>query len=513
MYTQCPECETTFRLSAEDLRRANGKVRCGDCQTVFNALEYLAEEVAEEGGAGRLSRWTSSTANPHGSLDIDDLTAEDLEALAEDDEEEERGGILYIAPDDTAETGSKARQPAVDNGADDVADDDKPADATTTDDDAGDDYAGAIDTGDFDEDIWDSIPGVDLTDETGEAEDWQSEHAEAGPADEWQPESADDDTDAVEADAIAQAAAVAATDDETDEPAAGTDDDDLEFDVPGDKWSNFFGPLPKGQRAAIWQPPALDETDADHHPDADVAAEATPDDSDSAADEADVEAVGPVFSVSDDTDADAPSLPDDFAAATQVDEDTTDAPGPRFPQTYADEEAAGGRSPFWTIALLLGAVFLVGQLLHYNRDSLAAHPAWGENVRALYASLGAELYPLWSIDDYEIRASEAVAGESGQDVLDIRAQIAAIGKQPAGMPRLRVVLRDRWANPVAAQDFAPAEYADPAALPADGLLQPGDVINAHVSILDPGSGAQGFELELCLPRRFDGLECSGQPFK
>ena len=44
MFTRCPECETTFRLGAEDLRRAQGKVRCGDCGSVFNALEYLAEE-------------------------------------------------------------------------------------------------------------------------------------------------------------------------------------------------------------------------------------------------------------------------------------------------------------------------------------------------------------------------------------------------------------------------------------------------------------------------------------
>jgi hypothetical protein len=51
------------------------------------------------------------------------------------------------------------------------------------------------------------------------------------------------------------------------------------------------------------------------------------------------------------------------------------------------------------------------------------------------------------------------------------------------------------------------------AMPEHGLLQPGAVINSHVSIQDPGSGAQGFELELCLPRRDSGLECTDQPFK
>ncbi len=44
MYTQCPKCETVFRLSAEALRAAGGQVRCGRCNGIFNALNRLAEE-------------------------------------------------------------------------------------------------------------------------------------------------------------------------------------------------------------------------------------------------------------------------------------------------------------------------------------------------------------------------------------------------------------------------------------------------------------------------------------
>ena len=44
MFTQCPKCETVFRLSAEVLRSAGGQVRCGRCGDVFNALARLAEE-------------------------------------------------------------------------------------------------------------------------------------------------------------------------------------------------------------------------------------------------------------------------------------------------------------------------------------------------------------------------------------------------------------------------------------------------------------------------------------
>lgn len=43
MYTQCSECGTVFKLSADVLRAAGGQVRCGKCGEVFNALARLAE--------------------------------------------------------------------------------------------------------------------------------------------------------------------------------------------------------------------------------------------------------------------------------------------------------------------------------------------------------------------------------------------------------------------------------------------------------------------------------------
>ena len=44
MYTQCPECDVAFRVTAEVLKQAAGKVRCGGCGVAFNALEHLSEE-------------------------------------------------------------------------------------------------------------------------------------------------------------------------------------------------------------------------------------------------------------------------------------------------------------------------------------------------------------------------------------------------------------------------------------------------------------------------------------
>lgn len=44
MLTQCPSCQTTFRVTSEILRVADGQVRCGRCQTQFDALERLLDE-------------------------------------------------------------------------------------------------------------------------------------------------------------------------------------------------------------------------------------------------------------------------------------------------------------------------------------------------------------------------------------------------------------------------------------------------------------------------------------
>lgn len=40
LQTQCPKCQTRFRVTDEQLGVAKGKVRCGNCMSVFNAIEH-----------------------------------------------------------------------------------------------------------------------------------------------------------------------------------------------------------------------------------------------------------------------------------------------------------------------------------------------------------------------------------------------------------------------------------------------------------------------------------------
>jgi len=47
LLTRCPECDTTFRVTDETLKKASGQVRCGRCASVFNAYAELHDPGAK----------------------------------------------------------------------------------------------------------------------------------------------------------------------------------------------------------------------------------------------------------------------------------------------------------------------------------------------------------------------------------------------------------------------------------------------------------------------------------
>lgn len=51
--TFCPACATMFRVTPEQLKAKQGRVRCGKCQHVFNALETLHEVAIERAPVAR----------------------------------------------------------------------------------------------------------------------------------------------------------------------------------------------------------------------------------------------------------------------------------------------------------------------------------------------------------------------------------------------------------------------------------------------------------------------------
>ena len=76
MLTQCPNCQTIFRVTSEILRVADGQVRCGRCQRQFDALARLIEENAQEDAAAAAS--DAAPKSPE-NFEVDEpLTHEDI---------------------------------------------------------------------------------------------------------------------------------------------------------------------------------------------------------------------------------------------------------------------------------------------------------------------------------------------------------------------------------------------------------------------------------------------------
>ena len=51
LVSRCPDCGTSFRVVADQLRIAQGWVRCGHCQTVYQAQDTLSTVQEEIGDA------------------------------------------------------------------------------------------------------------------------------------------------------------------------------------------------------------------------------------------------------------------------------------------------------------------------------------------------------------------------------------------------------------------------------------------------------------------------------
>ncbi len=78
MLTQCPNCQTIFRVTREILRVADGQVRCGRCQRQFDALERLIEENEQEIDSSRPRTGMTGLA-PQESIEVEEPpTHEDI---------------------------------------------------------------------------------------------------------------------------------------------------------------------------------------------------------------------------------------------------------------------------------------------------------------------------------------------------------------------------------------------------------------------------------------------------
>jgi predicted Zn finger-like uncharacterized protein len=80
MYSQCPDCQARFRVTAEMLRAARGTVRCGRCGSAFDALERLSDTIPPASPALRVVPAAGGNTEPAATAEYH-FSAEDLERV------------------------------------------------------------------------------------------------------------------------------------------------------------------------------------------------------------------------------------------------------------------------------------------------------------------------------------------------------------------------------------------------------------------------------------------------
>ena len=154
--------------------------------------------------------------------------------------------------------------------------------------------------------------------------------------------------------------------------------------------------------------------------------------------------------------------------------------------------------------------------MHHFRADLATHPVFGEPVATLYDRLDITLIPGWDVSTFGVEGTADIvefstlsANGERLDGLRVSAIIVnnATGARPA--PVVKLLLRNRWGETVAARDFWPSEYLTASGV-AETSLSPGEKRRIELQLADPGEEVVGFDLDLCLPAATGLLRCANE---
>jgi predicted Zn finger-like uncharacterized protein len=177
---------------------------------------------------------------------------------------------------------------------------------------------------------------------------------------------------------------------------------------------------------------------------------------------------------------------------------------------FEPQESSAGlltqRWPWVAGVAVLGFLFAV-QVVHSQRNDLVKSPGIGPVIAGTYAFFGLMLLAPTDLSAYELRQWGAASDPNEANRLLLRASIVNRATYAQPFPLLRLVLQDRFGGTLGMRDIGPADYLPGA--DARGLLQPGERADAVIRIVDPGTEAVGFELDICLPAE-GGVRCASQ---
>jgi predicted Zn finger-like uncharacterized protein len=196
-------------------------------------------------------------------------------------------------------------------------------------------------------------------------------------------------------------------------------------------------------------------------------------------------------------------------AAIEVAEERYEPEKLAQPEPELDLLAPAPKPPvprIWKILAAPLALLLAIQFVHTYRHSLARHPRVGPAIIGVYNALGANLQPDWNLHAYEILQWHLGSDPTMPGTLKVRASLKNVASFAQPYPLLKLVLEDRWGESVREREFEPSEYLDPSTAP-DRLLGPAQQATATISIVDPGTDAEGFRFDVCL-RGSRGIVCA-----
>ena len=467
MFTQCPDCSTVFRVTAEMLRSAQGRVRCGICSSSFNALEYLSEQPV---------------ARP-----VDQPAAEDTITV------EELPGTEFIELSTPSDEEPAAAVAGLAGTVTDAASDDEHIPDTAL------EFHGS--TSDLERVFVETFtsPGGPATASATDSQPGMADHEDLESA---IGEVASADFSGIE---VREELLHWAGDGE-DNPAFTETNPGLVAALlavrPVSAEQHRPEPEPAGARAEV----DLDRTDK-------LPVLTIEEDEQFSGDEP-----RPARTAEANAGTETEPAPPDPSPALDesppvllIPEELRHGPAPlvaEAPVSPADLAAAPPQRR-WPLALgsAVLALALLAQVVHHWRDDIARSPMAGPWLLSAYSALGIDVAMPTDLSAFELRQFGAASDPGQAGRLRLRASVVNRAAFAQPYPVLRLSLQDRFGSTIAARELEPADYLPGGARSASGLLGPSQRADAEVVFVDPGREAVGFELDVCA-REGAALRCS-----
>jgi predicted Zn finger-like uncharacterized protein len=548
MYSQCPECQTRFRVTADVLRIAQGTVRCGRCGSAFNALTRLSDSPSgtPRGMADTpadLASAASNMRNGHGNhRDAETqpsefhFSAEDIERVFVDSNDWQRQ--FGTDPHGVAGFDAPASRSAGAVAAANESETDDTNEGPLVEVDENEDFEDITLEGE--RVVIEGLPDFLLDSSEHELTDAELLEAQAEARTRLLPDrdAAHQEASAADSDAAATApwidesmlvdaahAESLAGDGQPQPDLDSTDRFEVLSHVPDSAYPEiehddaYVGPTARAARDdSVLERMSSPSIEADSRDGAPRAGEDLPGvvaaavaghtpapgaaRPNRAASMPSIVATAAALSASQPA---APALGDRRSPAPWR-APTAAAEAPRriespsaFEAEEFDDETPTGRRGAWlwgTGALLL-AIALMAQLAHMYRHELVRDPNVGPVLRNMYEQLGMPLSPNWDLAAYELRQWGPGETQPAAGAMTVRASIKNRAAFAQPLPLLRLELEDRFGGVVGRRDFEPKEYLrDPAQ--ASRLLAAGASTEAELELADTTQEAVGYRLDICI---------------